>query len=364
MNIEVKMAEKRKSVVIAIVSSLLIIPFFFSFAFPEAVSTPSNNSYLKKIIYVFEDSAANYQIGMMDMKGENKTMLTREGNNWCPVISPLMDKIAFFSDRSGFSNLWSMNTDGTLQTQLTFNRESINKIDLTNRGQIAWIKPAGQNSESIYFLKLGDIWSIDNTGEEASVLTQFHDVTSFKFSPDSSAYRILFAREKTKNHNGLWTMNINGTDLRQITESIYLVAAYDWGDNNTIAYFNNRAVAVVQFSGLEKKSIKETFCINNEIVWSKINIDSSKNRIAYINDKNEGPNIWVMSPDGSADTQITSHNGFSPCWSSDGQALIFVEDNNIYIKNINEKEKTRLTYNFSAFFPIVAEIKTNSAAVK
>jgi Tol biopolymer transport system component len=344
-----------------ILSSLLLLAANFIFAdVPAPVPTAQNSNYTKNILYVFEDSRNLYQVGLMGLTGSDKKILTREGNNWCPVVSPSGEKIAFLSDRSGFNNLWMMNSDGTNQVQLTFNQENINKVDLKCRGQIAWLKATAEHFESIYFLKLGDIWTIDVTGEAPSALTDYHDITSFKISPDIAAPRILFAREKTRNHNGLWTMNIDRTNIRQISDSQLVIPAFDWGDNNTIAFFNNRNISVVQFSGLDKKSIKDTYYLDNEISWSKSNVDKSKNKIAYISDRNNGPNIWVMYPDGSSDFQVTLNGGTSPCWSSDGNSLIFVEGNDIFSTNLNTKEKIRLTYNFSAFFPSVAEIKTNA----
>ena len=343
------------------VSSLLLTCVNFLFAANlSPTAEAQNTNYTKNILYVFEDSRNLYQIGLMGFLGENKKILTRAGNNWCPVVSPSGEKIAFFSDRNGFNNLWLMDSDGNNPVQLTFNKENINKIDLLSRGQIAWLKSSADHFESIYFLRLGDIWSIDVTGETPSALTKCHDITSFKISPDLAAPRILYAREKTKNHNGLWTMNIDQTNIRQITESLLAIPAFDWGDNNTIAFFNNRDISIVQFSGLDKKSIKETFYLDNEIAWSKSNPDKKQNRIAYISDKNKGPNIWVMNPDGSADSQVSFDGGISPCWSSDGQSLIFVGGNDIFTVDLRTKEKIRLTYNFSAFFPSVAEIRTKT----
>lgn len=354
------MGGKRLFYMFLLLSTLLTAVYAPVFSADEAAASQAS-VYEKKIMYIFEDSRNLYQIGLMGFAGEKKNILTRNGNNWCPVVSPSGEKIAFFSDRDGFNNLWVMNSNGTAQVQLTFNKEDINKIDLYCRGQIAWLKAAAGNFESIYFLKLGDIWTIDTNGETASCLTGYHDVTSFKISPDPLAPRILYAREKTKNHNGLWTMNIDGTNIRQIAESMLIIPAFDWGDNNTLAYFNNRGISIVQFSGLDKKNIKETFYLNNELAWNKSNPDRAQNKIAFISDKNKGPNIWVMNPDGTADTQVTFNGAVSPCWSPDGQSLIFVEGNDIFSTGLQNKEKIRLTYNFSAYFPSVAEIKTKAA---
>ena len=324
-----------------------------------AQNTPVSGQPVTKIIYILEDSRFLYQIGAMDPDGGNKKNLTDEGNNWCPCVSPGGDKIAFFSDRTGFPNLWEMNSDGAIEKQLTLNMEKVNSIDLQNRGQISW----SQDGSVIYFLKDGDIWQIDTGGETPSALTEYHDVTSFRLSPDKT--KALFSREKTRKHNGLWIMNIDKTGTRQITQSTIKIPAFDWGDNLTIAYFNNRGIAIIDSGGMNKKLVKETYYLDNDIEWSKNTpADEMSCYIAYISDKNNGPNIWIMKPDGSGEQQITDNGGFSPCWFPDGSSLVYVEGSDLYCKNLKTKSVARLTYNFSAYYPVVAEINSAGPGLK
>jgi Tol biopolymer transport system component len=352
MKIEVKMGPKRQIIKFFLLLSLIITAPCMIYAAPDIPSPAAQqHSYVKKIIYVLEDSRFLYQIGEMDLNGDNKKMLTREGSNWAPSVSSNGEKIAYFSDRSGFTNLWEMDADGTNQQQLTLNKENLDSIDLQNRGQIEWSK----DSAVIYFLKENDIWQIDRNGETPSALTEYHDVTSFKLSPDKT--KVLFSREKTKKHNGLWTMNLDETSPRQITQSIIAIPAFDWGDNISLAYFHNRGITTTEYIGVNRKFIKETYYLDNDIEWSRANpADKMQNYIAYISDKNQGPNIWIMKPDGSSEEQITTNGGFSPYWFPDGSSLVFVEGSDIYSINLRTKSKTRLTFNFSAYSPIVAEI--------
>ena len=214
---------------------LLYCNIFFAQPANETQSS-QGDVYKKVILYVIMDSKDLYQIGVMDADGKNKKILTNEGNNWCPSVSPSGDRIIFYSDRSGFANLWAMDADGSSQKTITNDREDVTKIDLYNRGQIAWDK----EGEEIFFLKKSDIWKIDKNGDTPSVVTQFHDISAFKTSPDGQW--ILYSREKTKNRNGLWTMRINGTDAMRITDSVIMKPAFDWGDSNNLAYFDNRSI--------------------------------------------------------------------------------------------------------------------------
>jgi len=340
---------------------LIFISIFFifnTFLFAQEEGGESEDIYKKAIFYVLEDSKDLYQIGTMGMDGEDKKVLTKTGNNWCPALSPDGSKIAFFSDRSGFTNLWLMNAGGAGQKQLTFNKENIIKIDLRDRGQLAWEK----EGEEILFLRNNDIWRIDKTGETPSAITKCHDVTSFKIAPDGN--RILFSREKTRRHNGLWTMSVNGTNLRQIAESLIINPVFDWGDNGTIVYFHNRGISTVTYYGINKTFVKETFYLDNDLSWSKTHSDRKQNLIAYLSDKRKGPNIWVMSYDGKAEEQVTEKGGFSPFWLPDGQTMLYVEENDIYKINIDTKEKIRLTYYFRSFYPLLADVKIHKWVVE
>lgn len=357
------MGPKRQIIKFILLLSLILTASFIILSAQDAapVTTPVQQTYVKKIIYVLEDSRFLYQIGSMDLNGDNKKTLTKDGNNWCPSVSPKGDKIAFFSDRTGFINLWEMSADGENQQQLTLNKENLDPIDLQNRGQIEWSK----DCSVIYFLKLNDIWQIDRNGETPSALTEYHDVTSFKLSPDKT--RVLFSREKTKKHNGLWTMNLDETSPRQITQSIIAIPAFDWGDNNSLAYFNNRGVTTAEYIGVNMKFIKETFYLDNDIEWSRSNpADRMQNYIAYISvsAKDHSPNIWIMKPDGSEETQLTDNGGSSPFWFPDGTSIVYVEGSDIYSINIKSKNKARLTFNFSAYSPIIAEIAVTARDVK
>ena len=334
---------------------IIFYGIFALFAQP-ANETPASQSdvYKKVILYVMMDSNDLYQIGVMDENGKNKKILTSEGNNWCPCVSPAGGRIVYYSDRSGFANLWSMNSDNSDQKPLTNDREDVIKIDLFNRGQIAWEK----EGDEIFFLKKGDIWKIDRNGDTPSVVTGFHDITAFKISPDGQWF--LYSREITKNRNGLWTMRTNGTNAMRITDSVIINPAFDWGDSNNLAYFNNRGILSENRTGYDRLFLKQTFYLDNDIEWCKTNSDRKQNQIAYISADQDGPNIWIMNADGTNEKQITDKGGFSPLWSNDGKTLLYIEGDDMYRININTKEKERLTYFFKSFYPVLADIKTGS----
>jgi Tol biopolymer transport system component len=54
----------------------------------------------------------------IDIPGERAAALTSEGSNYDPAFQPDGERIAFTSDRSGVPSLWSMNVDGSDQSQM------------------------------------------------------------------------------------------------------------------------------------------------------------------------------------------------------------------------------------------------------
>jgi Tol biopolymer transport system component len=225
------------------------------------------------------------------------------------------------------------------------------KIDLVSRGQIAWEK----EGEALFFLKKGDIWKIFKSGETPSAITKNHDITYFKLSPNSN--RFIYTREKTKRHTGIWSMEVKGTDIRQIAESTIINPAIDWGDDDVFVYFHNRGISTMTRIGVEKKYLTDCLYLDNDISWSKVGSDRKLNKIAFISDSAGGPNIWTMNYDGKEVKQITEKGGFSPFWLPDGKNFLYVENNDIFRINTDSKERTRLTYFFRSFYPVYTEIQ-------
>ncbi len=304
----------------------------------------------KAIFFVMEDGSGNYQIGRMGLKGENKEILTSQGSNWAPSVSYDGKMAAFYSNRNGFANLFIMRTDGSSQKQLTNDADNIIDVDLRNRGQITW----DREKSDIIFLRKGDIWKTDSLGLSPSALTSYHDITMFKTDPDCK--KIAFSRKVTKRHNGLWTMLVEGTNVRQIAASEVLMPAFDWADSATLGYFFNRGFYSINHVGIENKLVVDTYYHDNDIAWSKTSQDRTQNTVAYLDNAGGAENIWLVKGDGTNKRQLTDKGGHSPAWMADGKNLLYVEGPDINIINTDSKEKQRLTYYFKAHYPIVADV--------
>jgi hypothetical protein len=66
-----------------------------------------------------EYPSSRYQIFTMTSSGFSRKQLTQSGENYDPAWSPDGEKIAFISNRTGTTELWIMNRDGSGQKRLT-----------------------------------------------------------------------------------------------------------------------------------------------------------------------------------------------------------------------------------------------------
>jgi Tol biopolymer transport system component len=345
------------------VLSLLIISFIFTIPVSALIEEDTKPVFKKAIYFVMQDSKGKYQIGIMNEDGSKKEILTSSGNNWSPCVDPAGNKIAMFSDRSGSVNLYIMNTDGTRQEALT--KYNSNKVipDLYNRGLIQWDK----ESKNIYYLMHGNIWSVDKNGLSQSALTQHHDITSFKLSPNFT--KIVFFREKTKNNSGIFVMNTDLTNEIQLAKSEIIFPSFDWSGGDSIIYSDNAGIKTINASGLGIKTLFSTNYLKNEVSFNRGKLEAKQQVFSYI--KNTEKNIPVIyinkteakqQKDPKADIKVTDKPGYSAVFSKDGKFIYYVENYDIYSLEYETGKKKKLTSFFKAFFPAPSEITDTTPA--
>jgi Tol biopolymer transport system component len=186
-------------------------------------------------------------------------------------------RITFLSERDGNREIYSMNADGTAQTNLSQS-------------------PADEKAHA--------------------------------WSPDGM--KIAFLRQ---NDNHLYVMNADGTGVAQLTADDFQHlhnTSLSWSPDGTkIAYISGDDSAyflsVINADGTEKRRLRETNGLFLDIVWSP---DATK--IAYSDGASiNQSNLWVMNTDGSGLTRVTNHDessgiySRSPAWSPDSTRLVF-----------------------------------------
>jgi Tol biopolymer transport system component len=146
--------------------------------------------------------------------GSGLTQLTSGSvDNAYPAFSPDGTKIAFTSRRTGTSQVWVMNADGTNQTQLTFDAQPKDQVpDWSPDGsKIAYLADT-HGIADIVNPSWGDIWVMNADGSGQHAITNGASWYGTAWSPDGS--RIA-------------TMNMP-------TRTVYTVNAADGGDPQAV----------------------------------------------------------------------------------------------------------------------------------
>jgi len=172
----------------------------------------------------------NHEIYIMNSDGTGQTRLTNSpGIDKHPTTSPRpipyptgQYQIAFESDRSGHSEIWVMNADGTNQRQLTGNHNN-EEPDWSPMGdkiafvRFVYIEPEGLPGRLQY-----DIWVMNVDGTDLRPLTQSVEwEQNPEWSPDASL--IAYYSATTFGDYRLMVMNADGSD------PFYPIAGGQWG---------------------------------------------------------------------------------------------------------------------------------------
>jgi len=218
-------------------------------------------------------------------------------NEASPAMSPDGSRIAFnsnWNDTAGDRNLtddeiWIASGDCTTLQQLTVNERQDLRPRFSPDGN--WI--VYQSSAAYSDDRNSDVWIMRTDGTDATRLT---DDTSQDYSPSFSpdGQRIIFARRLADDSPDgfedtveLWTMDLTGGDLQQLTPSDDGVSA----------------------------------------LYPAYSYDGT--RIAFAaQPPNEAASVWVMNADGTSPVQLTpgqvgGSGATRPSWSPDGQWIVF-----------------------------------------
>jgi len=145
-----------------------------------------------KIVFCAGPSTFARDIYVINSDGSGLTQLTSGvGNNVYPAFSPNGRKIVFTSNRTGTSQVWLMNADGSDQTQLTFDPQPKDQVPdwSPNGSKIAYL--ADTHGIADMGNSWGDIWVMNKNGSHQHQITNGATYYGTAWSPDGTRIATL-----------------------------------------------------------------------------------------------------------------------------------------------------------------------------
>jgi len=273
-----------------------------------------------------------------EMPGQSSSIETEIAKD---NFSEYEERIAFRSDRDGDFDIYTMNFDGTNQTNLTNNfnyEEAINYSPIINK--IVFTSYMEEDHDIC-------VINTDGTGFN-NILNNDSDEIGPIFSPDGT--KIIFHSDYNS-IDDIYIINADGSDFKQITKDDFYEGSLRWSpDGSKIAFTSNRdgnyEIYIVNQDGSGLVRLTNDGANDWSPTWSP---DGSK--IAFTSNRDGNYEIYIINYDGSGLVRLTNNyaDDTDPDWSPDSSKIIFLSDRkdtfceDIFSMNIDGTEQINLT---------------------
>ncbi len=239
----------------------------------------------------------------------------------------LTGRIAFYSDRDGNPEIYTLQADGSQPQRLTNDPAFDDSPALSPDGrQIVFLTARHDPNPRFPDLKY-EIYGMNVDGSSPLRLTNTEAAEDHPaWSPDGS--KILFdADYDGDGFYEIYTMNPDGTGVARLTSNAANDQFADWSpDGAQIAFSSDRNgnwdIFVMDADGANQRSL--TSSPNWELfpAWSP---DGSLIAFNVVVSRPGNTDIFLMNADGSDQRQLTDKPGYdeNPAWSPDGSQIIF-----------------------------------------
>lgn len=310
----------------------------------------------------------------------------KEGNKWSVMTSSLEDKTPrqIASSSTEISSmvwhpdnqrvLYSAFVNGTFQifvanindkesSPITSSEADSIVLDVSDTGKDILVGSAREDS---------NLWKVNVESLKEDVVASTIDSELWaSVSPDNNKVAFQSVKNLSQGNNllssSLISQNLKSdTPPLNITENGFLPI---WSPNGQqIAFMrvegdSTNIWSINNAGGKEEKLTKDginaigySVSPYNRIQTKDFSWSPDSQKISYISEKNGYSNLWVVSNDGSSETQFTNNIDknlllYCPMWSADGTKLAFSSKS----KNVNADEKTK--YGFWIFDTETKEVR-------
>jgi TolB protein len=231
-------------------------------------------------------------------------------------------EIAFVSTRSGASELFLMDADGSNQRQATHNKSINNFPDWSPDGNtILYTSYREAHRPALYVLTRGT----QSPGRVFRGLVpgaqQFRGV----FDPSGGKVAVVISVD---GNSDIWLVNRDGTGGRPLTKERSLEVSPTFSpDGRRMAFVSDRVgspqIYIMDLGSGEAKRLTYNGGYNTAPAWSP-----DGKWIAYESRVGGGFNLWLIDPEGTSNAPLVEgpRNDVSASWSPDSRKIAFSSD--------------------------------------
>ena len=226
----------------------------------------------------------------------------------------LTGKVVFSSDRSGNSDIWMKNANGSGLTKLTSDAGLDKEPALSPDGTKVAFTSNRSGEEQIWILDLGTM-ALTNISNNSA------DEDEPAWSKDGT--RIVFVSTIDDPNGEIYTMDPDGNNRFRVTNNVRTDTEPTFNPNGTRIAFTavisgNFEIRLIDSDGTDETSLAGHAAVDEEPDWSV------GDEIAFVSNRNGSEEIFTVNPNGSSLTPLTG--GESPSWSPLGTHLVFTDN--------------------------------------
>lgn len=299
-------------------------------------------------------NSADWQMFLMNSDGTNQRIVSNSLVRCSPpILSNSGTKVAFTTYDNNYYNLYIIDKDGQNQKLLSKGKQFCGSpVWSPDDSRIAFVKN-DNNVGGTY-----DIYSIKVDGSNEIKLTNQNDNFSPQYFSDNNS--IIFS-SSNNNWSGIYKMNIDGSNKQLLTPQNKSFGDAKISPNGkmitiTSGDWNGSQIFVMNSDGSSLKQITFTVSPKSYPGWPKDGNcnpvwSPNSSQLAYVSYENGSPDIFIINSNGTGNKRLTDTplRDESPCWTKDGNYILFSSNRNmnvsseIYIMRTEGQLQTPLT---------------------